>query len=207
MVGIIDIGIGNICSVKNWLDRCIINWEVIGDPSKLNKYSLIILPGVGSAMLFVERLHKSGFFKALIGAHSRGQRILGICLGAQVLMDYLEEDGGIEGLGFIKGSVIKLPTKDSNTGWLSFSFNKKNLSKSWINKSQPISRIIKLNGRVFYNHNFGLLMSDSEAISLNIDSDILSSFSSVIHKKNILGFQFHPEKSQQLGEKLLKILI
>jgi imidazole glycerol-phosphate synthase subunit HisH len=207
MVGIIDVGVGNIQSIKNWLDRCIVNWEIIDNSKRLEDYSLLILPGVGSAKLFVERLHTSGFFLKLIDAHSSGQRILGICLGAQVFMDHLEEGGGVDGFGFINGKVIKLPLKDSNTGWLPFSFDRRNLSYNWYNNSKSSTRKIKLSGRVFYNHNYGLLLSDSSAFNQNIDSPSLSTFSSIIHKENVYGFQFHPEKSQELGETLLKMLL
>lgn len=207
MVGIIDVGVGNIGSIKNWLDRSIVNWEVIDNPKDLINYSLIILPGVGSASLFIDRLKKSGFFIELKNAHTREQRMLGICLGAQVFMDYLEEDGGAEGLGFIKGQVVKLPIKDSNTGWLPFSFNLNDLSKVWIENKNSTSRRIKLTGRVFYNHNYGLLLTDNNAFSQFIDFDNLSPFSSIIHKKNVIGLQFHPEKSQELGETLFKMLL
>jgi imidazole glycerol-phosphate synthase subunit HisH len=129
-------------------------------------------------------------------------------LGAQVLMDHLEEGGGVDGFGFIKGKVIKLPIKDSNTGWLPFSFDKRNISHNWYtNNSKTSSRKIKLHGRVFYNHNYGLLLSDSCAFHQDIDSVNLSTFSSIIHKENVIGFQFHPEKSQELGETLLKMLL
>ena len=136
MIGLIDVGVGNIQSIKNWLYRCEVNWEIIDNSKKINTYSLIILPGVGSAKLFTENLKKNGLFEKLKEAHERRQRILGICLGAQVLMDYLEEDGGVEGLGFIKGRVTKIKLKESNTCWLPFSFNKNSLSEDWLNKKK-----------------------------------------------------------------------
>jgi len=207
MVGIINVGVGNIRSIKNWLDRSIVNWDVIDNPKDLINYSLIILPGVGSASLFIDRLKKSGFFLELKNAHTRGQRMLGICLGAQVFMDYLEEDGGAEGLGFIKGHVLKLPIKNSNTGWLPFSFNLNDLSKAWLQNKVSISRKTKIKGRVFYNHNYGLLLTDNNVFSQFIDCDNLSPFSSIIQKKNVIALQFHPEKSQELGETLLKMLL
>tara|TARA_B110000259_G_C13949310_1_gene376079 strand:+ start:200 stop:823 length:624 start_codon:yes stop_codon:yes gene_type:complete len=207
MIGIIDVGVGNIVSVKNWLDRCIASWEIVNNTKNLNSYSLIILPGVGSAKLFALNLKKYGLFEELKKANERGQRILGICLGAQIFMDYLEEDGGVEGLGFIKGKVVKLNLKESNTCWVPFSFNKNNLSKDWLKKSETTSRKTKLSGRVFYNHNYGITTIDNSAFYQKIELDSLSSFSSIIHKKNIVGFQFHPEKSQKLGEELFKIIL
>lgn len=207
MIGIIDVGVGNIQSIKNWLDRCIVNWEIINNSKILDNYSLIILPGVGSAKLFSDNLKKYGLFEELKKANERGQRILGICLGAQIFMDYLEEDGGIEGLGFINGKVLKLNLKESNTCWLPFSFNKNNLSEDWLKNSKPTSLKTKLTGRVFYNHNYGIKSIDNSAFNHKIKSDSLTSFSSIINKKNVLGFQFHPEKSQELGEILFKMIL
>jgi len=207
MIGIIDVGVGNILSIKNWLDKCIVNWEIINNSEDLDNYSLIILPGVGSARLFIQKLKKHGLFIELKKAHERGQKILGICLGAQILMDYLEEDGGTEGLGFIKGKVIKLPLEESNTCWSKFSFNKNNLSNDWLNNKKSSSLKTKLSGRVFFNHNYGISVIDNNAFNQLIELNSLSSFSSVVHKKNVLGFQFHPEKSQELGEILLKMVL
>ena len=207
MIGIIDVGVGNIKSIKNWLDRCIVSWEIIDNSKNLNTYSLIILPGVGSAKLFAENLKKYELFEKLKEANKSGRRILGICLGAQIFMDYLEEDGGVEGLGFIKGNAIRLNLLESNTCWVPFSFNKNNLSKDWQNKSTTISRKNKITGRAFFNHNYGITAIDKSVFNQKIELDSLSSFSSVIHKKNILGFQFHPEKSQKLGEELFKIIL
>ena len=73
MIGIIDVGVGNIQSVKNWLDRCIVNWEIIDNYKKLKNYSLIILPGVGSAKLFSDNLKKYGLFEELKKANERGK--------------------------------------------------------------------------------------------------------------------------------------
>ena len=207
MVGIIDVGVGNIQSIKNWLDRCLVEWEIIETSIISNHYSLIILPGVGSAKLFSENLKKHGLFEELKKVNETGQRILGICLGAQIFFDYLEEDKGIEGLGFISGKVSKLNLKESNSGWLPFSLNKNNLSKEWLKNKITNSKKIKLNGRVFYNHNYGIISNDRNTFESKIQSDILTSFSSIICKKNLLGFQFHPEKSQEFGELLFKMIL
>jgi len=207
MIGIIDVGVGNIQSIKNWLDRCTVKWEIIETSTNLNQYSLIILPGVGSAKLFSDNLKKYGLFNNLKIANERRQRILGICLGAQFFLDYLEEDNGIEGLGLINGKVSKLDQKESNTGWLPFSLNKNNLSKEWLKNKIINSKKIKLKGRVFYNHNYGIISNDKNTFDSKIQSYKLSSFSSIICKKNLLGFQFHPEKSQEFGEELLKMIL
>ena len=84
---------------------------------------------------------------------------------------------------------------------------KNNLSKDWLNKRKTETLKTKLKGRVFYNHNYGITSIDNNVFNQKIELDSLSSFSSIIHKKNLLGFQFHPEKSQELGEILFKMIL
>ncbi len=207
MVGIVDIGIGNIQSIKNWMNRCNVNWEIIQIEESLQKYSLIILPGVGSAKLYMDGLISSRFYDKLIDAARDNIRILGICLGAQVLFDDLDEDGGVKGLGLIKGKVERLNTLNSNTGWIPFELNKEHLNSNWLKYSIGNSKKRRLIGRVFFNHNFGIYTDDNEALILNISHSNYNQFGALVIKKNIIGIQFHPEKSQKMGEEILKMIL
>lgn len=207
MVGIVDIGIGNIQSIKNWMNRCNVNWEIIPIEESLQKYSLIILPGVGSAKLYMDGLISSRFYDKLIDAARDNIRILGICLGAQVLFDDLDEDGGVKGLGLIKGKVKRLNTLNSNTGWIPFELNKEDLNSNWLKYSIGNSKKRRLIGRVFFNHNFGIYTDDNEALILNISHSNYNQFGALVIKKNIIGIQFHPEKSQKMGEEILKMIL
>ena len=206
MVGVIDIGIGNIKSVTNWLDRCVVSWELINSPLDCREYDLIILPGVGSVLEFMTKLEQLDFVDYLRSKSKKRQRILGICLGAHVLFNHSEEDGGVNGLGFIQGNVLQVPLKSSNTGWLPFSFDKRLLNDLWKRQRQNVFRKQRVNGRVFYNHNYGIVLTETADIDLKIQSEEMAGFSSLVHKENFIACQFHPEKSQLMGELLLKMI-
>jgi imidazole glycerol-phosphate synthase subunit HisH len=207
MVGVIDIGLGNIKSITNWLDRCAVPWKLIYSPDDSQEYQLIILPGVGSVLEFITKLEQLHFTDFLKRQSQRGQRILGICLGAHVLFDYSEEDGGVHGLGLMHGTVRHITLNSSNTGWLPCSFDKRLMNEIWKSQKQNISRKQRVNGRVFFNHNYGIQLEEAADIDLKIQSEELSGFSAFVHKKNLIACQFHPEKSQLMGELILKMIL
>lgn len=207
MVGIIDIGLGNIKSITNWLDRCVVPWKLIYSPDDSQEYQLIILPGVGSVLEFMTKLEQLHFTDFVKVKSQRGQRILGICLGAHVLFDFSEEDGGVHGLGLIQGTVRHIPLNSSNTGWLPCSFDKRLMNELWKSQKYNVSRKQRVHGRVFFNHNYGIQLEETADIDLKIQLEELSEFSALVHKNNLIACQFHPEKSQSFGEILLKMIL
>lgn len=207
MVGIIDIGLGNIKSITNWMDRCVVPWKLICSPKDSQEYDMIILPGVGSVLEFMTSLEQLRFVDYLQTKSQHGQRILGVCLGAHVLFNHSEEDGGVRGLGLIQGTVRRIPLKSSNTGWLPCLFDKRPLSELWKSQKQNVSRKQRVNGRVFFNHNYGIQLEESADIDLKIQLEELSEFSALVHKRNLIACQFHPEKSQVMGESILKMIL
>jgi imidazole glycerol-phosphate synthase subunit HisH len=207
MVGIIDIGLGNIKSITNWLDRCVVPWKLIQSPEDTQGYDLIILPGVGSVLEFMTKLEQLQFVKFLQIKSEQGQRILGICLGAHVLFNHSEEDGGVKGLGIIQGAVRHIPWKSSNTGWLPCTFDKRQMHELWKSQKQNLSRKQRVSGRVFFNHNYGIQLEEAADLDIKIQTSELSDFSALVHKKNLMACQFHPEKSQMMGELLLKMIL
>ena len=207
MVAIIDIGLGNIKSISNWLDRCNVPWKLIYSPEDSQEFDLIILPGVGSVLEFMTKLKELEFVDYLQTKSQQGQRILGICLGAQVLFAYSHEDGGVHGLGIIQGKIVHIPRESSNTGWLPCTFDKRPMHKLWKSQKLNVSLKQRVSGRVFFNHNYGIKLEEAVDIDLKIQSQGLSGFSALVHKKNIMACQFHPEKSQVMGELLLKMIL
>jgi imidazole glycerol-phosphate synthase subunit HisH len=207
IVGIIDVGVGNIRSIQNWLDRCVIPWEIILKSDEISQYDLLVLPGVGSAALFMRRLNDRGFATAIKEAFVNGQRIIGICLGAQSFLTHMEEDGGVHGLGLIKGNAPRLASNQSNTGWRPISFDLDQLSKLWLSQRQGSSLKRKLRGRVYYNHNFGIQATEKVFFNTPVNQSDMHMYSSVLHNDNLLGLQFHPEKSQDFGEEFFKMII
>mgnify|MGYP001050819992 FL=1 len=207
MVGVIDIGLGNIKSITNWLDRCVVPWKLIHSPKDSFEYNLIILPGVGSVLEFMTKLEQLRFVDYIQTKSHQGQRILGICLGAHVLFNHSEEDGGVRGLGLIKGTVRHIPLNSSNTGWLPCSFDKRIMNEIWKSQKQNVSRKQRVHGRVFFNHNYGIQLEEAADIDLKIQLKELSEFSALVNKNNLIACQFHPEKSQSMGELLLKMIL
>ena len=201
-VDIIDIGVGNISSVQNGLEKSNIPSTIVKIPKNLSS-NLIILPGVGSAKIYDKNLRDKKFDIAIKKHLASGGRLVGICLGYQILFDFLEEDGGVKGLGILKGKVERIITLKSHTGWENFKFRKDQLSKIWIGKKFSKSKKQILKGRVFYNHNYGVVSKGKDILNFKIPNFDYCSYSV---SKQIVGFQFHPEKSQITGQTLIEMI-
>jgi hypothetical protein len=103
--------------------------------------------------------------------------------------------------------IIHIPLDSSNTGWLPFSFDKRPMHELWKSRKLNVSRKQRVSGRVFFNHNYGIQLEEAADIDLKIELKELAGFSALVHKDNIMAFQFHPEKSQIVGELLLKMIL
>jgi glutamine amidotransferase len=109
---IINYGMGNIWSLKNALDNIKINYQLVSEPENLKKFSHIILPGVGSAKEAYQRLEEKGFVESVTDCViKRDKKILGICVGMQLMGESTEEDGGSKCFGFFENRVLKLKQK------------------------------------------------------------------------------------------------
>ena len=196
MLCIIDYGVINIGSLKNTLLDINIDFQVKTEPSSLNDFSHAIIPGVGnfkSAHLQLEKWkpHINTFIK-------QKKYLLGICLGMQLLFNSSEESGNnsINGLGLIEGKVKKIPQKKGyqipNMGWNNINFKKKH--------KKLFSEIDK-NIDYYFAHSYYCIPTDKKYVfgSVNYCVDIPA----IVVKNNIIGFQFHPEKSYSTGKKLL----
>ncbi|MFX4237787.1 imidazole glycerol phosphate synthase subunit HisH [Aliarcobacter butzleri] len=204
-VDVLDIGSGNIRSIQNWIERMNVPTRIVSNPNDIRS-KFIILPGVGSAGSYMQRLKKSNFDKAILDHVNNGNRILGICLGFQLMAEYSEEDGGVEGLGLIKGRVEKLENSPTHNGWEKFNLKKEELGERPFSSELKLTRKRIINGRVFYNHEYGFVLDEKCTYNKTI-SDKYSKYSSLIVKDNVIGIQFHPEKSQETGLDLISMII
>ena len=204
-IDIIDIGFGNIKSIKNCIEKTNIRCNLISEVDNL-KSDILILPGVGSAGPYMKKLKDNNFDEAIIEYVKKGGRIIGICLGFQILCNRTEEDGGVLGLGLINGEVEKLKMINSNNGWKKFYFNKNKIQNKYFRSQAKLTKKFIIDGRVFYNHEYGVKSYDSSSISIPISKE-LNIYSGFYLKKNILGIQFHPEKSQNTGLELIKMIL
>lgn len=199
-IGIIDYGAGNITSVINALNYLKVDNALITSSNDLKKFSKVILPGVGSFKRSMKLLKKRNLdtgIKSFI--MNPANKILGICLGMQLLYEFSEEDGGCEGLGIIKGTVTKLLESDDfkipNVGWCEISIK----SPSVLYKDVT-SRLI-----LYFVHSYACHTAEESSISGTLDYNGL--FSCSLEHENIFAVQFHPEKSQSVGLQILSNFI
>jgi len=197
MLVIIDNGMGNIQSVSNALAKLDVKSKISNSPTIIEKASSIIFPGVGAFPMAMENIKKSSLDKLLKKIIIDNKiPFLGICLGMQLLFDESEEQSSTKGLGFIKGKVTRIPNSfDSpvpHVGWDSIELNKKT----------PISVNIDKKARFYYDHSY--FVSDVEKDDTFASLSYGKKMCVGVSKGNIFGVQFHPEKSQRNGLKLLR---
>jgi glutamine amidotransferase len=196
MIGIIDYGMGNVGSIQNFFEYQGFENEVIDNPNNLFNYKFIILPGIGSFDKGVELLKNSGFWSQLllIKSHPKVQ-LLGICLGMQLLTKGSEE-GNSEGLGFIDTVCKKFKPKAGiripHMGW--------NMLKS---EDSGLMHCISEHNRFYFVHSYYVDLIPETFLTTSYGEN----FSSGIKLDNVMGLQFHPEKSHVNGMKLIEYLL
>lgn len=204
-IGIIDYDCGNLFSLGNALKKIGKEFSVVTNPRELSRYDLVILPGVGSFGPAVKHLTEIGFADEIHEFHLKNREIVGICLGMQLLLSKSYELGVNTGLGFIKGSVRKIPqstpqARIPNIGW---SVLKRNSSF----KGEVRDKLEQFAGKHFYFvHSYHACPDNSEQIShfVSFGDDKLAAMVCV---DNLTGVQFHPEISGAYGLKLLRTIV
>jgi glutamine amidotransferase len=201
---IIDYGSGNLRSVANALEQVKNSKQNIlisGNPRDLTSASHIILPGVGAFGDCISNLKSiPGMVAEIKNQINSKKPFLGICLGMQLLADIGYEYGEHQGLSLIAGKVLKIEAKDANLkiphmGWNNLEFK----------KSHPILKGIENGEHAYFVHSYHFICDDKNDVIATVNYD--GNLTAVIAKDNILATQFHPEKSGELGLKLLKNFI
>lgn len=196
-IGIINYGVGNLQSVKNSLDFLNIPNAFIAKPDEISSFDKIILPGVGAFGMAMEKLNNLGLRNAIINFADRNKPILGICLGMQLLFDESYEHGQYKGLGLMKGKVLPFSEKVKDLPLPQIGWN--NITKVG---TSPILENVGDDSCFYFVH--GFYCEPKEKTAIIAISDYGIRFVAVIHKDNIFGCQFHPEKSQTVGLQILK---
>ena len=195
MIAIIDYGMGNLRSVEKALQSLGANCSIISQPSPREDYQGVILPGVGAFGDAMTNLRRAGWVEWIRETIETGLPFLGICLGLQLLFSWSEEGEGGAGLEIVPGKVIKFPPEVGiipHMGW-----NQLKLSDD-----TPLFSGIEQDNYVYFVHSYYVVPEDAEVTAATTDYGI--DFVSAIVKDNIYGLQFHPEKSQAIGLKILK---
>lgn len=196
MIGIIDYDAGNIRSVEKALTYLGEESVVSRDPETLFKADKVILPGVGSFGDAMENLHKYGLVSVIRDMIKEGKPFLGICLGLQLLFESSEESPGVDGLGILKGRILRIPAaqglKIPHMGWNSLH----------LQNQGRLFRDIPEEAYVYFVHSYYLKAEEPEIVKA------VTSYGTEIHasveKDNVFACQFHPEKSSQTGLKILE---
>ena len=197
MIAIIDYGIGNLFSVVSSFKYIGQDAVVTSDPEVIRKSDKLILPGVGAFGDAILKLRQTGLDKVIIEEAKNGKPIMGICLGMQLLFEKSYEYGEHDGLGLLKGSVIGMQgvidekLQIPHIGYNALSFK----------KNHPLFKYIKEGDYVYFVHSYYAVdCEDSLLAYAEYDKDITA----IVGKDNVMGCQFHPEKSGNVGLNILK---
>lgn len=199
MTAIIDYGMGNIHSVQKALESLGEATLIVTQPEEIKKCQKLVLPGVGAFDDAVIELKKQGLFEGLL-EHIKNKKIfLGICLGMQLLFKKSQEAKTTSGLGILQGAVDKFKEgqnlKVPHMGW----------NQLKIKNNCPLLKGISNGAYVYFCHSYYAQPDDTKVNVASCDYGL--DFAAVIWKDNIYGVQFHPEKSQQTGLKILENFI
>ena len=197
MIGVIDYGAGNLRSVCNSLKKLSVDCHVVKAPSDLNKIETMIFPGVGSFGDSSDQLKKQLLFEPIREWIINDRPFLGICIGFQMLFDSSEESPGSEGLGIIPGKVIKFSEQKNlkvpHMGWNEVQIK---------NLNDPVWQKIDDLTHFYFVHSYFPKPDNPEVSSSTTGYGV--DFTSSIRFGNIFGTQFHPEKSQKSGLRLIE---
>jgi glutamine amidotransferase len=199
---LIDYGAGNIKSVLNALNYLNINVIITSDAKELKKASRIILPGVGAYKNCIDSLKKINLDQALMDlVIEKKIPYLGICVGFQILSEFGLEFGKTEGLGFLSGETLDMKNDTSkrlpHMGW-----NKIDFSQDYNLTKNNLFNNIDTGSFFYFLHSFHFKVKNQEFITSTFEYE--NKFVASIQKDNIYGVQFHPEKSQNNGLKILE---
>ena len=197
MIAIIDYGIGNLFSVVSSFKYIGADAIVTSDPEKIKECDRILLPGVGAFEDAAKKLRETGLDKVIIKEAEAGKPILGICLGMQMLFEKSYEYGEHNGLGLLKGRVIGMQgvidekLQIPHIGYNDLIFK----------KNHPLLKYINEGDFVYFVHSYYAVDCDDSLVAYaEYDKDITA----IVAKDNVMGCQFHPEKSGEVGLNILR---
>lgn len=195
MIGIIDVGIGNQGSIREAVYSLGHDPMPISEPKEMEELTHLILPGVGAYSHAMTQLHKHGFVGPLRDFAASGRPMLGICLGMQLLASTGDEDGPTHGLGLISGQVTKLPEHPEfrvpHVGWNEVTFSRRH----------PVFEGVKNGVDFYFVHSYQFIPAcDANTLGHTQHG---APVVCAIGTNNVIGLQFHPEKSQKNGLRML----
>lgn len=198
MITIVDYHAGNLTSVQLAFAHLGVPSIISADPNEVLRAERIVFPGVGAAGAAMRHVAELGLEPALRQMVERGTPFMGMCLGAQIILDHSEEDGGVDCLGLLPGQVrrfqpLRPETKIPHMGWNSLEML----------RPHPILEGIPAGSEFYFVHSYYPAPSDAAAVVGQTDYDGMV-FASMLSKDNLVVTQFHPEKSGRIGLRILE---
>ncbi len=200
MIVIVDYGMGNLRSAQKGCEKAGHAAIISDDPRDIARADAVVLPGVGAFKDCYEGLRSRGLVEPLKDAVHSGRPFLGICVGLQLLFNESEEGGGAPGLGILPGRVVRFPDakktglKVPHMGW--------NQIKPVNGRSCPLLKESTHNPYVYFVHSYYAKPADDKIVLATSDYGV--EFAAMVGRDNMFAVQFHPEKSQREGLKILK---
>ena len=197
MIVIIDYGVGNLFSLRSSFQKIGVEPVVTSDPDLIAAADKLILPGVGAFADAAAKLRQSSLDTLIRQQAALGKPILGICLGMQLLFEKSYEYGEHEGLGLLKGSVVPMEgvipenLKIPHIGWNALHFQ----------KNSRLLRCINENDCVYFVHSYFASHCEDSVIAT---AEYGKELTAAVEKGNVMGCQFHPEKSGEVGLNILR---
>jgi len=199
MIALIDYGIGNLRSVQKALEHVGAEVSLTSDPQVILNADKVVLPGVGAFGDGMKGMRERGLVETVNEVIRVGTPLLGICVGMQLLFEESEEHGRHAGLGILPGTVKKFPEtgtvkpllKVPQTGW----------NEIEVQKPSPLFQELPVGSFAYFNHSY---YCAAEAADTLATTDYGFDYPSIVGRGRIYGIQFHPEKSQSVGLRLLR---
>jgi len=198
MIGILDYGMGNLRSVQKAFEHVGARAVVITTAEQVDRCSKLVLPGVGAFADAAAALRQNGLDQSIRRLIDSGRPFLGICLGLQLLFDVGYEDGQHRGLGILRGACVRFDVDQSfglkvpHMGW----------NQLQVLREAPLFANLPARPSVYFVHSYHVQPADPSVIATTTDYG--RPFVSSIWRDNVMATQFHPEKSQQIGLKMLE---
>lgn len=196
MIAMIDYDAGNIKSVEKALLLLGQDVVITGDREEILKADKVILPGVGAFGDAMDNLRRTGLDQVIREVTDRGTPFLGICLGLQLLFERSDEAPGVDGLGILKGEILRIPDKEGlkipHMGWNSLH----------LENDGRLFRGIEEGAYVYFVHSYYLKASDERIVKAS--TEYSTHIHASVQKGNVFACQFHPEKSSDVGIQILR---
>lgn len=195
MIGLIDYGISNLRSVQKAFEHLATEVTLVDTPDRLAQAERLILPGVGAFPAGMKGLQERDLIEPIKQAARAGKPLIGICLGMQLLFESSDEMGETQGLSLLPGAVTRLVgsgLKIPHMGW----------NQLDVIRDHPLVRDLASGAYAYFVHSYAIYRDDQDIVLATTDYG--GSFASIVGRGKVCGLQFHPEKSQAVGLKLLR---